>query len=148
LNIPFPKEIQVPRLSRRAVLIVGFIIGMALWLVPWLLLGASVPWDGHGPAYPVVLFLIGLVLGFFGPGRPGAAVAGVFAGQLLALIYRVLTNPAGNDTWMISVLLLAGYTFVVSGAGALLGSTLRRQFLPQAEDDRRVGDRRSRGNAS
>jgi hypothetical protein len=138
----------MPRLSRRAVLIVGFIIGMALWLVPWLLLGVSVPWDGHGPAYPLALLLIGLILGFVGPGRPGAAVAGVFAGQLLALIYRVLSSPAGNETWMISVLLLAGYTFVVSGAGAFLGSALRRQFLPQAEADRRVGDRRSRGSAS
>lgn len=137
----------MPQLSRRAVLIVGFILGLAVWLVPSLLLGESEPWDGHGPAYPLTLLLIGLALGLLGPGRPGAAVAGVFAGQVLALIYQVLTNPASGETWMISVLLLGGYTFVVSGAGALLGGALRRRFLPQADAERRVGDRRSPGNA-
>ena len=133
----------MPQLSRRAVLIVGFILGLALWLLPSLLLSEAEPWDGHGPAYPLTLVLVGLALGFLGPGQPGAAVAGLFAGQLLALIYRVFTTPAGDETWMISVLLLAGYTFVVSGIGALLGSMLRRRLLPQ----RRVGDRRSPGGA-
>jgi hypothetical protein len=137
----------MPRLSRRAVLTVGFVIGMAVWLVPWLLLHESVPWDGHGPAYPVTLFLIGLVLGFLGPGRPGASVAGVFAGQLLVLIYLVVNNPANRELWMVSVLLLGGYTFVVTGIGGFLGGELRRRFLPQAEADRRVGDRRSPGDA-
>jgi hypothetical protein len=138
----------MPRLSRRVVLIVGFILGLAVWLFPGLLLGESEPWDGHGPAYPLTLGLVGLLLGLLGPGRPGAAVAGVFAGQLVALIYGVLTSPAGGETWMISVLLLGGYTFVVTGIGALLGGTLRRRSVPQPESDRRVADRRSRGNAS
>lgn len=138
----------MPRLSRRSVLIAGFIAGIAVWLFPYLLLGESEPWDGHGPAYPLTLLLLGLVLGFFGPGRPGAAVAGVFAGQLLALIYGILTNPTRRETWMISVLLLGGYTFVVTGIGGLLGGALRKRFLPQGEANRRVGDRRSPGNAA
>jgi hypothetical protein len=137
----------MPRLSRRAVLIVGFILGLGVWLFPGLLLGESEPWDGHGPAYPLTLALVGLALGFLGPGRPGAVVAGVFAGQLVTLIYGVLTSPAGRETWMISVLLLGGYTFVVTGIGALLGSTLRRRSVPQPEADRRVADRRNRGDA-
>ena len=107
----------MPRLSRRAVLIVGFVLGLALWLVPWLVLAESEPWDGHGPAYPLTLLLIGLGLGFLGPSRPGAAVAGVFAGQFVALIYRVTTHPGSSETWMISVFLLGGYTFVVTGSG-------------------------------
>jgi hypothetical protein len=134
----------MPQLSRRAVLIVGFVLGLAVWLLPWLLLQQSEPWDGHGPAYPLTLALVGLALGFLAPGRPGATVAGVFAGQLLALIYGVLTSPAGRETWMISVLLLGGYTFVVVGAGALMGGALRQRFLPV---ERRAGDRRSRGDA-
>jgi hypothetical protein len=133
----------VPRLSRSAVLMVGFILGLALWLLPWLLLGESEPWDGHGPAYPLTLLLIGLGLGFFGPGRPGAAVAGVFAGQFLVLIYRVVTIPGSRELWMVSVLLLGGYTFVVTGIGGFLGGELRRRFFPPAESDRRVGDRRA-----
>jgi hypothetical protein len=134
----------MPQLSRRTVLIVGFVLGLAVWLVPGLLLQQPEPWDGHGPAYPLTLALVGLALGFLGPGRPGAAVAGVFAGQLLALIYGVLTSPAGGETWMISVLLLGGYTFVVSGAGAFVGGALRRRFFPA---ERRGGDRRSQGDA-
>jgi hypothetical protein len=137
----------MPQLSRRAVLIVGFVVGLAVWLIPGLLLGESEPWDGHGPAYPLTLLFVGLALGFLGPGRPGAVVAGVFAGQVLALVYQVLTHPAGGETWMISVLLLGGYTFVVSGAGALIGGALRRRSVPQPQADRRVGERRSPGNA-
>jgi hypothetical protein len=124
------------------VLVVGFLIGLALWLLPWLLLGESVPWDGRRPAYPLTLLLIGLVLGFLGPGRPGAAAAGLFAGQFVVLIYRVLTNPGSSELWMVGVLLLGGYTFVVTGVGAFLGSAVRRRFFPQAEADRRVADRR------
>lgn len=133
----------MPRLSRRAVLIAGFVIGLALWLVPWLLLAESEPWDGHGPAYPLTLLLVGLALGFLGPGRPGAAVGGVFAGQLLALLYRVITHPGGNETWMIGVLLLGGYTFVVTGIGGFLGGVIRQRVSPEAEAGRRVGDRRA-----
>jgi hypothetical protein len=40
----------MPQLSRRAVLIVGFILGLAVWLLPSLLLGESEPWAGPGPA--------------------------------------------------------------------------------------------------
>ena len=132
----------MPRLSRRAVLIAGLLIGLALWLVPWFLLADSEPWDGHGPAYPLALLLIGLGLGFLGPGRPGAAVAGVFAGQLVALVYRVMTYPGANETWMIGVLLLGGYTFVVTGIGAIVGGVIRQRVFPPPEG-RRVADRRT-----
>jgi hypothetical protein len=132
----------MPRLSRRAVLIAGILVGLALWLVPWLFLAQSEPWDGHGPAYPLTLLVIGLVLGFLGPGRPGAAVAGVFAGQLLALLYRMVTHAGGEETWMIGVLLLGGYTFVVTGIGAFLGGVSRQRFFPLAEAERRGTDRR------
>lgn len=137
----------MPRLSRGAVLVAGFVLGLAVWLFPWLLLGEAEPWGGHGPAYPLTLLLLGLALGLLGPGRPAAAVAGLFAGQLVALIYRVLTNPASGETWMISVLLLGGYTFVVSGIGAIVGGSFRQRLDPQPHGDRRVADRRSQGDA-
>jgi hypothetical protein len=129
------------------VLAAGFVIGLALWLLLSFLLGESEPWGSHGPAYPVTLLLAGIALGILGPGRPAAVVAGLFAGQLVALIYRALTNPASGETWMISVLLLGGVTFVVSGVGAILGGTARQRLAPQPEADRRVADRRSRGDA-
>jgi hypothetical protein len=133
----------MPRLSRRAVLLVGFVIGLGLWLIPGLFLGTSVPWDGHGPAYPLALLMVGLLLGFFGPGRPGAAVAGVFLGQLVVLLWQVATRAGSRELWLVSVVLLAGYTFVATGIGAFLGNELRRRLSPEARSERRVSDRRT-----
>jgi hypothetical protein len=130
----------VPRLSRTAVLLVGFLLGLGLWLVPAQLLGQPEPWDGNTPAYPLALFGTGLLLGFFGPGQRGAAVAGIFGGQLAVLISRVLSSPESGALWMVGVVMLAGYTFVAAGIGALLGNALRRRM--GAQPDRRVSDRR------
>ena len=76
----------MPRLSRRAVLALGFVIGLALWLVPAGFLHQPEPWDSNGPAYPLALLCGGLLLGFFAPGRTGTVVASVFLGQLVVLI--------------------------------------------------------------
>jgi hypothetical protein len=102
----------------------------------------SEPWVGTGPWYQLALVAGGLVLGFLGPGRPGAAVAGIFAGQLAILLWRVMTRPASSELWMVGVVLLAGYTFVAAGIGALLGSALRRRLGPDT-GNRRISDRRT-----
>jgi hypothetical protein len=133
----------MPRLSRKAVLLVGFFLGLALWLLPALLMRESEPWDGNSPWYQVALLAGGLVLGFLGPGRPGAAVAGVFGGQLAILLWRVVTRPGSSELWMVGVVLLAGYTFVATGIGALIGSALRRRLGPDAAGDRRTSERRT-----
>jgi hypothetical protein len=132
----------MPRLSRLAVLLTGFIIGLGLWLLPALLLHESEPWDGKRPWYQLALVVSGLLLGFLGPGRPGAAVAGVFAGQLVVLLWRVVAHPETSELWLVGVIFLAGYTFVAAGIGALLGGALRRRLGPDA-GDRRVSDRRT-----
>lgn len=132
----------MPRLSRTAVLLVGFLLGLGLWLLPALLMRESEPWVGTGPWYQLALVAGGLVLGFLGPGRPGAAVAGIFAGQLVILLWRVMTRPASSELWMVGVVLLAGYTFVAAGIGALLGSALRRRLGPDS-GNRRISDRRT-----
>jgi hypothetical protein len=132
----------VPRLSRRAVLVLGFFIGLALWLVPAGFLHQPEPWDGNGPAYPLALLGSGLVLGFFGPSRIAAAVASVFLGQLVVLLWRVIASPENSELWLVGVVMLAGYSFVATGFGALLGSIFRRRLAPEAPD-RRVSDRRA-----
>jgi hypothetical protein len=132
----------VPRLSRPAVLLVGFVIGLGVWLVPAEFFGQSEPWDSNSPVYPVALFLIGVLLGILAPGRPGAAATGVFLGQLVVLLWRVVRSPETSELWLVGVVFLAGYTFVATGIGGLLGSLLRRRAAgPQA--DRRVSDRRA-----
>jgi hypothetical protein len=132
----------VPRLSRRAVLVVGFVIGLGLWLIPAEFMNASEPWDGNSPAYPLALAISGLLLGFIGPGRPGAAATGVFLGQLAVLIWRVVVSPENSELWPIGVVMLAGYTFVAAGIGAMVGGLLRRRLHPDAAGERRVSDRR------
>jgi hypothetical protein len=133
----------VPRLSRRTILLIGFCIGLALWLVPAQFMGVSEPWDGNSPAYPLALLVSGLLLGFFGPSRPGAAVTGLFLGQLAVMLWRVVTNPGNSELWLVGVVMLAGYTSVASGVGAMLGSLLRRRLHPEIPVERRVSDRRS-----
>jgi hypothetical protein len=130
---------MMPRLSRLAVFAVGAALGLALWVVPALLSDEPLPWDSQGPLFGVVLLFIGLILGFLGPGQPVAAIAGVFVGQLVVLLGRVMTNAATSDLWLISAMLLAGYTFVAGGIGAGLGTALRRRLSPVS----RTRDRRS-----
>jgi hypothetical protein len=132
----------VPRLSRRAALLIGFCIGLGLWLIPARFLGQSEPWDGNSPAYPLALFVTGLLLGLLAPGRPGAAATGVFLGQLTVLLVRVVTSPENSELWLVGVVMLAGYTFVATGIGALLGGLLRRR-LAGPDPDRRTSDRRA-----
>ena len=130
----------MPRLSRLAVFIVGAALGLALWVVPALLSDESLPWNSQGPVYAVGLLLIGFILGFLGPGQPIAAVAGVFIGQLLVLLSRVVTASATSELWLVSGMLLAGYTVVAGGIGAVLGNALRRRLVPVPRgEDRRSG---------
>jgi hypothetical protein len=128
----------MPRLSRLAVFLIGAALGLALWVVPPLLLGDGEPWAGQGPAYALALLVTGLLLGFVGPGQLVAAVAGVFSGQLLVLLGRFVTHPATGELWLVGVMLLAGYTVAATGIGAVLGNALRRRIgpIPRGEDRR------------
>jgi hypothetical protein len=129
----------MPRLSRLAVFVLGTALGLLLWAIPLLLSEEPLPWDSQGPVYAGALLLAGLILGFVGPGQVLAAVTGVFLGQLLVLLVRVVGNAATSELWLVSAMLLAGYTFVAAGGGALLGNAIRRRFGPIP----RGGDRRS-----
>ena len=133
----------MPRLSRRAVVLIGFVIGLGLWLIPARFLGQAEPWDGNSPAYPLALFASGVLLGWFGPGRPGAAATGVFLGQLVVLLWRVVASPENSELWLVGVVMLAGYTFVATGLGALVAGLVRRRLRPDTEPERRVSDRRT-----
>jgi sorbitol-specific phosphotransferase system component IIBC len=129
----------MPRLSRLAVFTVGAALGLTLWAVPALLSDEPLPWDSQGPVYAVALVIIGFILGFLAPGQLIATVMGVFIGQLVVLLARVATNSATSALWLVSAMLLAGYTVVAAGIGAVLGNALRRRVGPVP----RTGERRS-----
>jgi hypothetical protein len=58
------------------------------------------------------------------------------------LLWRVVRSPETSELWLVGVVMLAGYTFVATGVGALLGSFLRRRLSGPEVDRRRVPDRR------
>ena len=126
-------------LSRRTVFVVGVLLGLAIWLFPATFLGQSEPWDGDRPWYGLALLLSGLLLGYLGAAHSFAAVTGTFAGQLVVLLGRVIGSPENSALWPVGVVFLAGYTFVATGLGAVLGTVLRRRLAPVP----RGGDRRS-----
>ena len=126
-------------LSRRIVVLIGFLLGLGIWLIPVTFFGQREPWDGNGPWYAVALAVAGLLLGFLGSGHVFAAVVGVFLGQVVVLLARVISSPETSELWLVGVVLLAGYTFVATGIGALLGTQLRHRLAPVP----RGGDRRS-----
>jgi hypothetical protein len=74
--------------------------------------------------------LAGLLLGFLGSGHPFAAVVGMFLGQVAVLLARVISSPETSELWLVGVVLLAGYTFVATGIGAILGAQLRHRIAP------------------
>ena len=133
----------MPRLSRRAVLLAGLVVGLCLWLVPAQFMNLSEPWDGSGPGYPLALAISGVVLGFLTPNRPSVAVMGLFLGQLAVLLWRVVTSPENSELWLVGVVMLAGYSFVAGGVGAVIGNLLRRRLHPEAPVERRISDRRT-----
>jgi hypothetical protein len=58
------------------------------------------------------------------------------------LITRVMTSPENSELWLVGVVMLAGYTFVATGLGALLAGLMRRRWGHHLEADRRVSERR------
>jgi hypothetical protein len=130
---------RLPTLSRRLVVVMGFVLGLAIWLVPSTFLGHREPWDGNGPWYAVALVAAGIILGFLGSGHPFSAVVGVFLGQVVVLLSRVISSPETSELWLVGVVMLGGYTFVATGIGAGLGALGRRKLAPVS----RSGDRRS-----
>jgi hypothetical protein len=67
----------------------------------------------------------------------------MFLGQLAILLWLVVASRENRALWLVEVVMLAGYTFVATGLGALIGSVLRRRTHPDLPVERRVSDRRT-----
>jgi hypothetical protein len=110
---------------------IGLALGAAIWVLSASITGRPEPWDASGLYYPGALLLAGFLGGLLVPGHWGEVAIGVYVGQALVLLGRVLSDPGSGGLWPLGLMMLALYSLIAL-AGALLGSALRR-----------IGNRRS-----
>ncbi len=124
---------STPRLERpihiSSGLPIGLVLGAGIWVLSASITGRQEPWDSPGMYYAGALLGAGLVGGFLVPAHWVEVAVGVFIGQALVLLARVLADPANGGLWPLGVLLLGFYS-LLSLLGAALGSRLRRMTAP------------------
>jgi hypothetical protein len=115
-------------LSGRSAFVIGLVCGAIIWVLSPLITGQAEPWDAAGAYYPGALFIAGLLASLALPANAGRVALGIFAGQVLVLIGRVIADPSSGGLWPLGILFLALYS-VLALIGARLGSALgvRRQ---------------------
>jgi hypothetical protein len=106
---------------------VGLALGAGIWVLSGSITGYREPWDSPGMYYGAALLSAGVIGGFLVPGHWAEVAVGVFAGQAVVLLARVLAEPAGGGLWPLGILFLALYSLLAL-VGAGLGSGLRRAF--------------------
>jgi hypothetical protein len=105
---------------------IGLALGAAIWVLSASITGRQEPWDASGIYYPAALLGAGLLGGLLVPGHWGEVAVGVYAGQALVLLGRVLSDPGSGGLWPLGLVVLALYSLLAL-VGALLGSALRRR---------------------
>jgi hypothetical protein len=104
---------------------IGLVLGAGIWVLSSSITGRQEPWDSPGPYYAVALIVAGLIGGFVVPGHWVEVAVGVFAGQALVLLARVMTEPSSGGLWPLGLMLVAVYSLLAL-LGAGLGSSFRR----------------------
>ena len=120
---------SAPRLERWTHISSGLPLGLALgagiWVLSASITGHQEPWDSPGMYYAGALLGAGVVGGFLIPGHWAEVAVGVFTGQAVVLLARVLADPTSGGLWLLGILLLGLYSLLAL-LGAGLGSGLRR----------------------
>ena len=104
---------------------IGLALGAAIWVLSASFTGRAEPWDANGLYYPAALLLAGFAGGLLVPGHWAEVAVGVYAGQALVLLGRVLSDTGSGGLWPLGLMVLGLYSLIAL-AGALLGSALRR----------------------
>jgi len=121
--------VGAPRLERwiriSSGLPVGLALGAGIWVLSASITGHREPWDSSGMYYAAALLGAGVIGGFLVPGHWAEVAVGVFAGQAVVLLARVLAEPASGGLWPLGLLFLGFYSLLAL-VGAGLGSGLRR----------------------
>lgn len=120
---------SAPRLDRWTPVSSGLPIGLALgagiWVLSASITGHQEPWDSPGVYYAAALVGAGVIGGFLVPGHWAEVAVGVFTGQAVVLLARVLAEPATGGLWPLGILFLGLYSLLAL-VGAGVGSGLRR----------------------
>jgi hypothetical protein len=87
--------------------------------------GRQEPWDSPGMYYAGALVSAGVIGGLLVPSHWAEVAVGVFIGQAVVLLARVLDEPASGGLWPLGLLLLGLYSMLAL-VGAGLGAGLRR----------------------
>ena len=85
---------------------IGLALGAAIWVLSASITGRAEPWDANGPYYPAALLVAGFVGGLLVPGHWGEVVVGVYAGQALVLLGRVLSDTGSGGLWPLGLMVL------------------------------------------
>ena len=104
---------------------IGLALGAAIWMLSSSATGRQEPWDATGIYYPAALLAAGFVGGFVVPAHWGEVAVGVYTGQALVLLGRVMSDPGAGGLWPLGLVVLVLYSLLAL-VGALLGSALRR----------------------
>jgi hypothetical protein len=111
---------------------IGLALGAGIWLLSFTVTGREEPWDATGLYYPAALVGSGLLGGFMVPGHWGEVATGIFTGQALVLLGRVMSDPGNGGLWPLGILMLALYS-LLAFLGSGLGSGLRRRVRRSSE---------------
>ncbi len=124
---------SAPRPDRRTRISTGLPIGLALgagiWILSTSITGHQEPWDSPGMYYAASLLGAGVIGGLLVPGHWAEVAVGVFTGQAMVLLARVLAEPASGGLWPLGIVFLGFYSLLAL-VGARLGSGLRRALRP------------------
>jgi hypothetical protein len=121
--------VSAPRLDRwtrvSSGLPIGLVLGAGIWILSASITGHQEPWGSPGMYYATALLGAGMIGGLLVPGHWAEVAVGVFTGQAVVLLARVLAEPASGGLWPLGILFLGLYSLLAL-VGAGLGSGLRR----------------------
>ena len=127
---------MTPRRKALALLALGMVLGVTIWLFsPWVT-GKSEPWDADAPIWSLSWLLVATLGGLTGHARGACLPLGYALGQMLITVKSVFLGEFGALGWMF----IGGYaavaiavTWVIVGVTALV-MRLRRGW--QSRRDR------------
>jgi hypothetical protein len=114
-------------------LLLGFVLGAAVWLSSPALIGYAEPWDAPSIYYPSALLLTGIIAGGATPSKWWIGALGIFAGQAMVFVGRAVLYRPADGFWALKLWPMAIFSLVaLIGAG---GAALAARRLSSGRPD-------------